>query len=104
MPLYEYRCQKCGKVSEILQSLEEKPARICPHCGGRLKKLHSTPAIQFKGTGWYVTDYAGKKGGDSSAKDAKPSAKSESGGSTSESSGGESKKSDAPASTPSAKE
>ena len=60
MPLYEYRCQKCGKVSEILQSLDEKPARICPHCGGRVKKLHSTPAIQFKGTGWYVTDYAGK--------------------------------------------
>ena len=60
MPLYEYRCGKCGKVSEILQSLDEKPARICPHCGGRLKKLHSTPSIQFKGTGWYVTDYAGK--------------------------------------------
>jgi putative FmdB family regulatory protein len=60
MPLYEYRCQKCGKVSEILQSLDEKPARICPHCGGKLKKMHSTPAIQFKGTGWYVTDYAGK--------------------------------------------
>ena len=60
MPLYEYRCQKCAKVSEILQSLDEKPARICPHCGGRLKKLHSTPSIQFKGTGWYVTDYAGK--------------------------------------------
>ena len=60
MPLYEYRCQKCEKVSELLQSLEEKPARICPHCGGRLKKLHSTPSIQFKGTGWYVTDYAGK--------------------------------------------
>ncbi len=60
MPLYEYRCQKCDRVTELLQSLEEKPARICPHCGGRLKKLHSTPAIQFKGTGWYVTDYAGK--------------------------------------------
>lgn len=60
MPLYEYRCQRCRKVSEILQSLDEAPARICPHCGGRLKKMHSTPSIRFKGTGWYVTDYAGK--------------------------------------------
>jgi putative FmdB family regulatory protein len=60
MPLYEYRCEKCSKVSEILQGVGEKPARICPHCGGKLKKLVSTPAIQFKGSGWYVTDYAGK--------------------------------------------
>ena len=105
MPLYEYECGACGHRFEIIQKFSDGPPEACPSCGkGPLQRLWSSPAIQFKGTGWYVTDYAGKKGGDSSAKDAKPSAKSESGGSTSESSGGESKKSDAPASTPSAKE
>jgi len=63
MPLYEYRCGKCGKETEVIQSFSEKPLRICPHCGARaLKKLMSAPAIQFKGSGWYVTDYGGKKG------------------------------------------
>ena len=63
MPLYEYRCGKCGKRTEVIQSFSEKPLRICPHCGERaLKKMMSAPAIQFKGSGWYVTDYAGKKG------------------------------------------
>ncbi len=67
MPLYEYRCDRCRKVTEVIQSFSEKPLRICPHCGQRaLKKLLSPPAIQFKGSGWYVTDYAGKKGGESS--------------------------------------
>jgi len=63
MPLYEYRCGKCRKLTEVIQSFSEKPLRICPHCGARaLKKLMSAPAIQFKGSGWYVTDYAGKTG------------------------------------------
>lgn len=63
MPLYEYRCGKCGKQTEVIQSFSEKPLRICPHCGARaLKKLMSAPAIQFKGSGWYVTDYGGKQG------------------------------------------
>ena len=63
MPLYEYRCERCGKKTEVIQSYSEKPLKICPHCGKPgLKKLLSAPAIQFKGTGWYVTDYAGKKG------------------------------------------
>jgi putative FmdB family regulatory protein len=60
MPLYEYLCAKCGKRSEIYQNFRDKPIRICPHCGGRVKKLTSAPAIHFKGSGWYVTDYAGK--------------------------------------------
>jgi putative FmdB family regulatory protein len=61
VPLYEYRCDGCRKVTEVIQSFSEKPLRICPHCGKRaLKKLMSAPAIQFKGSGWYVTDYAGK--------------------------------------------
>ena len=61
MPIYEYVCQKCGRKTEVLQRLSEKPLKICPHCGGRLKKAISAPAIQFKGSGWYVTDYARAK-------------------------------------------
>lgn len=63
MPLYEYRCQSCGEVSEVLQRMDDAPLSECPRCGGALQKLVSAPALQFKGTGWYVTDYArsGKK-------------------------------------------
>ncbi|HET9796266.1 MAG TPA: zinc ribbon domain-containing protein [Thermoanaerobaculia bacterium] len=65
MPLYEYRCEHCRKKTEVIQNYSEKPLKICPHCGERkLKKLMSAPAIQFKGSGWYVTDYAGKSGSD----------------------------------------
>ena len=103
MPLYEYECGVCRHRFEIIQKFSDGPPEACPSCGkGPLQRLQSSPAIQFKGTGWYVTDYAGKKGGDSDAKD-KPSAKSESSSGTSDSSGGDSKKSDAPASTPPAK-
>jgi putative FmdB family regulatory protein len=58
MPIYEYVCQSCGKKTEVLQRINERPLKICPHCGGKLKKAFSAPAIQFKGSGWYVTDYA----------------------------------------------
>jgi putative FmdB family regulatory protein len=59
MPLYEYVCQKCGRKTEVLQRMNERPLRICPHCGGKkLKKAFSAPAIQFKGSGFYITDYA----------------------------------------------
>ena len=57
MPLYEYRCTNCGERTEVLQHLGEAPLRECPRCGGTLEKLISAPALQFKGTGWYVTDY-----------------------------------------------
>lgn len=60
MPLYEYQCQQCGKRTEVLQRFDDPPPAACPACGGALKKLISAPAVQFKGTGWYVTDYAGK--------------------------------------------
>ena len=60
MPLYEYRCQSCGKVTEVLQRFADPPLAACPQCGGEVKKLFSAPAVQFKGSGWYVTDYAGK--------------------------------------------
>lgn len=63
MPLYEYECRKCKARTEVMQKLSDKPLTRCPKCKGRLEKLLSAPAIQFKGSGWYVTDYAGKKGG-----------------------------------------
>ena len=75
MPLYEYKCLKCGKRTERIESVSGPHLKKCPHCGGKVESLISAPAIQFKGSGWYVTDYAGKAGsGDRSGKDEKPSA------------------------------
>ena len=62
MPIYEYACKKCGAHTEVMQKITDKPLTRCRKCKGRLEKLLSAPAIQFKGAGWYVTDYAGKKG------------------------------------------
>lgn len=58
MPLYEYECQACRKKVEMIQRFSDPPYTICPQCGGELKKLISAPAIQFKGSGFYVNDYA----------------------------------------------
>ena len=87
MPLYEYQCTSCGQRIEVLQRLGAAPPSHCPHCGGTLEKMISAPALQFKGTGWYVTDYA-KRSASADSKDsaaagsakaeAKPEAKSES--------------------------
>ena len=63
MPIYEYQCLSCGKRTELLQRMDDAPLAACPECGGEVKKLFSAPAVQFKGSGWYVTDYAGKKSG-----------------------------------------
>jgi len=60
MPIYEYECRKCGAHVEAFQKLSDKPLTKCGKCGGKLEKKLSAPAIQFKGTGWYVTDYASK--------------------------------------------
>lgn len=68
MPIYEYECLQCGKRTELLQRMSDAPLATCPQCGGEVRKLISAPAVQFKGSGWYVTDYAGKKGGGSSGK------------------------------------
>ncbi len=68
MPLYEYECLSCGKRTELLQRMGDAPPAACPQCGGEVKKLFSAPAVQFKGSGWYVTDYAAKKGGGSGSK------------------------------------
>lgn len=58
MPLYEYQCKKCHSLTERIQKFSDPPLTICPHCGGELEQLLSAPAVQFKGSGWYVTDYA----------------------------------------------
>ncbi|MEO8430348.1 MAG: FmdB family zinc ribbon protein [Acidobacteriota bacterium] len=99
MPIYEFVCQKCHKKTEVIQSHSDKHPTTCPHCGGRLKKAFSAPAIQFKGSGWYVTDYGkgdsgpAKPGGDSGESssekkgEAKPEKKDSAGSSKSESAG-----------------
>lgn len=63
MPLYEYQCDACGHRFEKIQKYSDPPADTCPKCGGSVQKLLSSPAIQFKGSGWYITDYARKSGG-----------------------------------------
>jgi len=84
MPLYEYECKQCGERLEILQKISDPPYMHCPKCGGETKKLHSSPAIQFKGSGFYKTDYA------SSA----PAAKSEGGSEAKSETKSETKKSE----------
>ena len=70
MPIYEYKCQQCGAHFEIRQSVSDAPLTSCEKCHGKLEKQWSLSGFQFKGAGWYVTDYAGKKaiGTDASAK------------------------------------
>jgi putative FmdB family regulatory protein len=60
MPIYEYKCGACGHKFEKLQKIADPPCKKCPQCGGALRKLISSPAIQFKGNGFYITDYAKK--------------------------------------------
>ena len=68
MPLYEYRCLHCDARFERIQKFSDPPIQKCETCGGRLEQLLSSPAIQFKGSGWYITDYARKSAGESSSK------------------------------------
>ena len=63
MPLYEYQCDGCGRRFELIRKFSDPPVTDCPTCGGPVRKLLSSPAIQFKGTGWYITDYARKPSG-----------------------------------------
>ena len=60
MPLYEYQCDACGRRFELIRKFSDPPLEKCPHCGGTVRKLFSSPAIQFKGSGFYITDYAKK--------------------------------------------
>jgi len=82
VPIYEYECKKCGHRFERIQKFSDKPVTRCPECGGKLEQLLHAPAVQFKGSGWYVTDYARKSSATSSAdggskSEGKPEAKSE---------------------------
>ena len=63
MPLYEYQCKKCGHRFERIQQFSDAPVKKCPDCGGKVEQLISAPTVQFKGSGWYVTDYAKKSSG-----------------------------------------
>lgn len=82
LPLYEYKCRKCGHRFEKIQRFSDPEIKKCPECGGKVEKLISAPAVQFKGTGWYVTDYAKKSGtpasSTKSSDDGSPSSSSES--------------------------
>lgn len=62
MPIYEYQCNQCGETTEVLQKFSDAPLESCSACGGRVEKLMSMNSFQLKGSGWYVTDYAGKNG------------------------------------------
>jgi putative FmdB family regulatory protein len=86
MPLYEYQCTACAQRTEVLQRFDDAPLAACPACGGAVKKLVSSPAFQFKGSGWYVTDYARSSnrgaeksdaGGDSDKSDSKAETKTD---------------------------
>ena len=71
MPLYEYKCLKCGRNTEKIESVSGPYLKKCPHCGGKMESVITAPSIQFKGAGWYVTDYAGKSK-DGGSKETKP--------------------------------
>ena len=82
MPLYEYLCDACGNRFEKIVQFSDPPLEVCPKCGGKVQKLFSSPAIQFKGSGFYITDYARKasaesSGGKSSDKSSSDNASSE---------------------------
>jgi putative FmdB family regulatory protein len=106
MPLYEYQCEACSHRFERIQKFSDPPVDTCPSCGGKVRKLLSSPAIQFKGSGWYVTDYArqdkkGSSGGDKAASGGNETktdsaAKTESSSSTGSSAASSSEKSSGP--------
>ncbi|HEY4088764.1 MAG TPA: zinc ribbon domain-containing protein [Bryobacteraceae bacterium] len=102
MPIYEYRCQSCGKKFETLQKFSDEPLTVHPECGGGpVERLLSAPALQFKGSGWYVNDYAKGNSGkpaESKSDATSSSSKSDSGSSKTESTSSSS--TPAPASTP----
>jgi len=75
MPLYEYECKKCGHRFEKIQLYSAKMVKKCPECGGQVEQMISAPAVQFKGSGWYVTDYAKKSSSPGSSGSGDPSSK-----------------------------
>jgi putative FmdB family regulatory protein len=109
MPIYEYKCNSCGKKFEKIEKFSDSPLETHEECGGPVERLISAPSFQFKGTGWYVTDYGKSNGGSAgtngaeSKKESSSEAKSESAGSkdskSSESKGSDSKSSDSSSSS-----
>lgn len=102
MPLYEYQCEQCGHRFEVIQKFSDPPVEACPACPGTVRRLLSSPAIQFKGSGWYITDYArkgagatsgaGAAGADKAAESKPAEAKADAGASAAASSGDTGKK------------
>ncbi|MBV8550233.1 MAG: zinc ribbon domain-containing protein [Acidobacteriaceae bacterium] len=90
MPLYEYQCEKCGDSFEVMQKFSDEPLSAHEKCGGPVHRLLSAPALQFKGSGWYITDYAKSGGSKPNGSPAKSESKS-SGESTTTSSASETK-------------
>ncbi|MDD2604881.1 MAG: zinc ribbon domain-containing protein [Desulfobacterales bacterium] len=82
MPIYEYECENCGRIEEVLQRFSDEPLTRCRHCAGKLHKLVSQSSFHLKGGGWYVTDYARKDGGRSEKAAEKPAAGGADAGST----------------------
>jgi putative FmdB family regulatory protein len=77
MPIYEYECRKCKAHIEVFQKVSDKPPTKCRKCGGKLERKISAPAIQFKGSGWYVTDYAKTTKSDKTESESVPEAKAD---------------------------
>lgn len=86
MPIYEYKCKKCNQEFEILQRITEPEVKSCKFCKGPVQKLISRTTFHLKGTGWYVTDYSGKKAPDTGVKDESDKAASSNSGTNSTSS------------------
>ena len=97
MPLYEYECEACAHRFEVIQKFSDAPISVCPKCGGPVQKLLSSPAIQFKGSGFYLTDYGRGTGSKSEGSANTKAGKNDSGASSSDSG----KSDSAPASSPS---
>ncbi|MBI4892611.1 MAG: zinc ribbon domain-containing protein [Acidobacteria bacterium] len=77
MPLYEYKCKRCDSVFEVIQKFSDAPLAVHEGCGGEVERLLSSPALQFKGSGWYITDYAKSGGRSSGSNGTKSESKSE---------------------------
>lgn len=92
VPLYEYKCLKCGRNTEKIENVSGPHLKKCPHCGGKVESVITAPSFQFKGAGWYVTDYGGKKsaGGDGDKADKPATETKEAGNKEKDSAGAES--------------
>jgi putative FmdB family regulatory protein len=98
MPLYEYECESCGARFEVIQKFSDHSVETCRTCGGKVRRLLSAPAIQFKGTGWYITDYA-RKGAGGEEKEKAAADKEKTGAASTESSATPTSASSTPASS-----